>query len=400
MTVAPAEPGWKRTARRALPCLRPVLLANPSTGELLEVRCKDRRVSRCPSCAALYHGDAANILRTGALDFGARRFVWLTLTAPSFGATHRVPKSGGDATVSRRRDGRGRPCGCGVVHGEADGHLRGVPLDPETYDYESQVRWNAHVGPLWHRTRDAISAVLGATLEFARVVEWQHRGAVHLHVLFRVPDGIDLGELADGKVCRSMRVEQACQTVGTWERRDGMSRRYGWGRVGIVAEVVQVRAGDTRAVRRLCGYMAKLCNYAGKDLGSSVPGRAVSVELREHLGRLEHAAISMRCPRAGCDGRGTGQRASCRGRAHRHFGFRGHPVTQSRSRADESGGGCGGWSGLTFTALRARRASVVSEDEADPDAAGRPNWLFVGQRPHSDLADVIDLFCEDDSDRT
>ncbi|MEU5571253.1 replication initiator, partial [Streptomyces coeruleorubidus] len=43
-----------------------------------------------------------------------------------------------------------RPCRCGTHHDQDDDAL-GTPLDPDTYDYEAAVLWNAHTGPLWQR---------------------------------------------------------------------------------------------------------------------------------------------------------------------------------------------------------------------------------------------------------
>jgi hypothetical protein len=36
------------------------------------------------------------------------------------------------------------------VH-ETDALALGTPLDPDTYDYNAAVLWNAHAGALWRR---------------------------------------------------------------------------------------------------------------------------------------------------------------------------------------------------------------------------------------------------------
>jgi hypothetical protein len=76
-----------------------------------------------------------------------------------------------------------RPCRCGTLHGQVDDVL-GEPIDPDTYDYEAAVLWNAHAGVLWRRftiyLRREIAKRAGLTqrafrdharLSFAKVAE-------------------------------------------------------------------------------------------------------------------------------------------------------------------------------------------------------------------------------------
>ena len=103
-------------------------------------------VSRAPARHELYRGDWTAIARSDVFDGPVEsfRFYLLTLTVPSFGQLHRVPRSE-TSTVPR--------CACGAVHTLADAGLRGVPLDPSSYDYDGQVAWNRDSGLLWDRTR-------------------------------------------------------------------------------------------------------------------------------------------------------------------------------------------------------------------------------------------------------
>ena len=91
------------------------------------MRCQSRVRSQYPSCAELYRGDCTAVARPGVFDGPVQnfRFYLLTLTAPSFGCVHRVPKAEG-AKIPR--------CGRGALHSEADGDLRGMPLDVASYD--------------------------------------------------------------------------------------------------------------------------------------------------------------------------------------------------------------------------------------------------------------------------
>ena len=85
-------------------CARPIRLKSngpdsPSKGEpdgVLLVACKSRRETCCPPCANTYRGDARQIVRAGIEggkgvpeSVSSHSAVFLTLTAPSFGAVHR-----------------------------------------------------------------------------------------------------------------------------------------------------------------------------------------------------------------------------------------------------------------------------------------------------------------------
>jgi hypothetical protein len=183
-------------------------------GVLLKA-CGTRRESRCPSCAATYRADAYQLLAAGlkggkgvpdSISEHPRLFV--TFTAPSFGKVH-----------SRRAQGRlvlpchphrqGARCphgnrdGCWHRHGEDDPRL-GEPLCPSCYDSQAQVLWNALAPELWRRTTIAIQRALGrlvglqegelrrlVRISYAKVAEFQRRGAIHFHAVIRLDAGTD-----------------------------------------------------------------------------------------------------------------------------------------------------------------------------------------------------------------
>src|SRR5690606_34977739 len=167
-------------------------------GSLL-VRCNNRRATRCRACAEVYRRDTYHLITAGLRggkgtpeQVGTHPRVFATFTAPSFGPVHNRPSNG-------------RPCRCGVRHDETDPVL-GTPLDPDTYDYEEAVLWNAHAGALWRRfsiyLRREVAKLAGLTqrafrdharISFAKVAEYQKRGAVHFHAVIRLdgPEGGD-----------------------------------------------------------------------------------------------------------------------------------------------------------------------------------------------------------------
>jgi hypothetical protein len=92
----------------------------------------------------------------------------------------------------------GRRLSCGQRHKETDACL-GRPLCPDCYDYSAAVVWNAHAPELWRRTAIAIRRRLDqlakthgtrVKLSYAKVAEFQRRGLIHFHAIFRL-DGLD-----------------------------------------------------------------------------------------------------------------------------------------------------------------------------------------------------------------
>jgi hypothetical protein len=130
--------------------------------------------------------------------------VFATFTAPSFGPVHtRVVAEDGKVVRCRPRRKanycpHGRRISCGQRHGEDDACL-GQPLCPDCYDYNGAVVWNAHASELWRRTVIAIRRHLAklvkahhvrVKLSYAKVAEFQRRGLIHYHAIFRL-DGFD-----------------------------------------------------------------------------------------------------------------------------------------------------------------------------------------------------------------
>jgi hypothetical protein len=128
--------------------------------------------------------------------------IFLTLTAPSFGAVH-TSRTGGDGRPApchpRRTEAcpHGRPTTCTTRHRDDDG-LVGAPLCPDCYDYPGAVVWQANLGKLWQRFTIYLPRLLaraaGITqaelhrqvrLSYMKIVEYQRRGLVHIHAVVR-----------------------------------------------------------------------------------------------------------------------------------------------------------------------------------------------------------------------
>ena len=121
--------------------------------------------------------------------------VFATFTAPSFGPVHQRILS---------RHGQPRRCHphgphrCAQRHRPDDPQI-GQPLDPDSYDYTAAVIWNALATRLWARTVQLVNRkaahLLGVAqrvwpvagrVVVAKVAEYQARGLVHFHAIFRL----------------------------------------------------------------------------------------------------------------------------------------------------------------------------------------------------------------------
>ncbi|MFC0680525.1 replication initiator [Lysobacter korlensis] len=324
------------------------------------VRCQSRVRSKCASCAELYRGDWAAIARSGVFDGRVElyRFYLLTLTAPSFGRVHRVPRSQG---------ARAKRCGCGAVHDLRDAGLRGVPLTPSTYDYAGQVAWNRDAGLLWDRTRKRIRD-RWESVEFFMVREWQDRGVLHQHALIR----IKRPEAPNPQALR-----EAARTAEAVSRVDGGV--VGW---GAQTDAAAFRADGDGA--KTIWYLSKALNYVMKDTALTAMGGRGSNLAWAHLAALGLAARAMRCSRECAPD-------ECASRVHDRYGSRSHVVSASRRTRHRSG-----WSftGVTRGLQRRMRAAwAEARAQAAPAAehASAPKRQEGAQLARVELSRRIDV---------
>ena len=314
------------------------------------IQCGSRRADTCPYCARLYKNDMAHVLRSGVLpgekasgltttQLQAYRVHFITLTAPSFGRCHRVPKR---ASESRR-------CPCGVAHSHTDVGWRGVPLDPDTYRYRDQVAWNYGSSSLWNSTRTALRDAI-PSMEFACVREWQSRGVLHFHIFVRVPRDLDPGADAIRQLATR------CSAVAN-------GRRVRWGRM---SDAQTLTGGDDGDGARLVSYTAKALTYASKSLDSHLTRENARVPAyTKHLTRLERTASRFTCPRCRALGGHT-----CGSACHTEFGHMGRLISVSH-----------GWSftGVTRTSLRKTRAEWAKTHGGNLDRYDAHTRLMVGR---------------------
>lgn len=327
--------------------------------------CGNRRESVCPACSDRYSADAFHLLRAGLAGDDTKGVpvgvvehprAFVTLTAPSFGAVH-------TRSVSPR--GHAVPCGCGDRHGVDDPRI-GTARDPDSYDYDGAVLWQAHAGMLWARftiaLRRALAGLLGvpvrafrdhARLSFAKVAEFQRRGLVHFHAVVRLdgpdgpcdppPTGLDHRSLIEA-------VRRAAEVAALHvERPDGVEFAVRWGRQLDVRPVTaaaarQLEDADTGEMTdaALAAYIAK---YATKGTGTH-DGADRPIRDIAHVEYLPIPAHHRRMITTAWELGGRPEYSDLHLRKWSHMlAFRGHFLTKSRRYS------------TTFTTMRGERRS-------------------------------------------
>ncbi len=389
---------WLAGTAAAGGCVRPIRLhgtirdVNPATGEVvrtldtealpdkvLYTPCGDRRASVCPACAETYRRDTYQLIRAGLTggknvpeSVRTHPCVFATFTAPSFGPVH-TRRTGPGGRAARCRPRRkadlcrhGRRLSCGQRHKDTDPAL-GRPLCPDCYDYAAAVVWNAHAPELWRRTTIAIRRQLAKTarvsgagkvqLAYAKVAEFQARGLVHFHAIFRldattsdgqlIPPTLGTGQLLDA-------IQAA--TASTWFATvDHPARPGGWDiRWGAQLDTRTIQlpaAGGQAANIAVASYLAKYATKSTEAVGT-VSNRITTANVafygnpRSHQGRLIRAAWQL------------GSHPAPDFRALRRWahmlGYRGHFATKSRRYS------------TTLRALRAARADYRRRQHPAP----------------------------------
>jgi hypothetical protein len=264
------------------------------------------------------------------------------------------------------------------------------------------VLWNALAPELWRRTTIATQRALGrlvglqeaelrrlVRISYAKVAEFQRRGAIHFHAVIRLdaatdcrcpgclapppqPFGADLLEDALRQAVPAVRVP--CPPL-----EDGPARYARWGEQLDVRNVTKDsdQAGELSA-EQVAGYIAKYATKATESFGAGLDRRLGADDL-DRLDKLPaHVA---KLVRAAWELGGRPELEELRLRAWAHMlGFGGHWSTKSRRYS------------TTFTVLRRARVAFArrrrARDGIPLDAWGRPeddqvvevvaSWVFVG----------------------
>ncbi|GII02299.1 replication initiator [Planobispora takensis] len=406
---------WLRMVYATGGCARPVRLhgeritVDAGTGELLDVyrtadeptgflltACGNRRASRCPSCSATYKDDTYHLILSGLRggkgvpeDVGVHPRVFVTFTAPSFGAVHSHQD---DRPCRPRRDHplceHGRRMGCGARH-EADDPQVGQPLCVDCYDYRGAVLWNAHAGELWRRFAQALPATfaraLGVSraalrqclrLSYAKVAEYQARGLVHFHAVIRLdgpagpndrpPEWTTVSALE-----QAIRKAAASVAVLVPAPSPGPAPTLKWGSQLDVQPVFVAQSLDGVTDERVAAYVAKYATKGAESAGTvDHPIRRVRdvafLDVTEHVRRMIYTCFVLN---------GLPQYGDIPLKRWAHMlGYRGHFSTKSRHYS------------TTLGALRHARASYRADEswkardlpDLPAEAITVQDWQYAG----------------------
>ncbi|MGH8542388.1 MAG: replication initiator [Gammaproteobacteria bacterium] len=348
---------WRTRVEASRGCSQPIHLAgtyqvqSKASGQVLHdrsgqimVACGTRRADQCPSCSQVYAQDAFHLIRAGLTGDDAKGIpaavanvprLFLTLTAPSFGKVH-----------SRRFSAKGKvlPCVCGEHHHEADTRLHGA-VNPDEYDYEAAVLWQAHSGVLWQRwcmrVRRLLAQIGGVTtrelsehltLSYSKVAEFQRRGMIHFHAVVRVdgPDGA--GSPPPAWVTPEMLAEVVKAAADSVEieafRPTGevLTLRFGG---QVLPEVITTTDGPGgKSAASIAGYIAK---YATKSSGVTESGVDRRMRSRDHIKALKISEHHRNMMLTAWDLGGLAAYEDLNLRRWAHMlGFRGHFLTKSK----------------------------------------------------------------------
>jgi hypothetical protein len=291
--------------------------------------------------------------------------------------------------------------GCWHRH-DADDPRLGEPLCPSCYDTQAQVLWNALAPELWRRTTIAVQRALGrlvglqegelrrlVRVSYAKVAEFQRRGAVHFHAVIRLdaatecrcpsclappPEPFTAAMLEEALRQAVPAVRVPCPALAASPER--------YARWGEQLDVRNITTGDDQAgelsAEQVAGYIAKYATKATESFGAGLDRRIGADDLDgldqlpPHIGALVHACWEL-------GGRPELEQLRLRAWAHM-LGFRGHWSTKSRRYS------------TTFTVLRRARVAFAkrrrAKDGVPLDAWDRPeddqavivvaSWVYVG----------------------
>jgi hypothetical protein len=248
------------------------------------------------------------------------------------------------------------------------------------------VLWNALAGRLWSRTTiylyRVLAQLIGVTeaelrrlvrISFAKVAEYQRRGAVHFHAIIRLdattacacpscvapaPAGFtaDLLEAAVRKTAQAVAV--ACPPLN---EDQGVTLMARWGEQLDVRQITETGDEGELSAEQVAGYVAKYATKSTEALGITLDHRICEIEL-EDLDLPAHVAELVRaCWELGA--RPSLEELRLRKWAHM-LGFGGHFSSKSRHYS------------TTLGALRRTRVAYAIRrrrgDTLPLDAWGRP----------------------------
>ncbi|WP_405565370.1 replication initiator [Streptomyces sp. NBC_01180] len=376
---------------------------HPATGEIfrhlnandlpagnLLVRCNNRRATRCPTCAETYRRDTYQLITAGLRggkgtpeQVASHPRVFATFTAPGFGPVHNRPANG--------------RCPCGAQHPD-DAPELGTPLDPERYDYEGAVLWNAHASKIWARfsiyLRREVAKRAGLTrtafadcarISFAKVAEYQKRGAIHFHAVIRL-DGPDGGDTPPPAWATAELLADAIRAAATAAEVPGpvIGKRVHSFAFGRQLDIRPIRSADLDGgteltERAVAAYIAK---YATKGAETATGTLDRPLKFLAELAQMTISEHARRMIRTAWTLGARKELEDLRLRAWAHMlGFRGHFSTKTRRYSTTLGAlrtARAEWRRLQAAIAHGDETPVPASAEGDETTLVLAHWTFAG----------------------
>lgn len=319
----------------------------------------------CPSCSDLYSRDTWQLihsgLRGGHHDIPAsvtdHPQVFVTLTAPSFGAVHTVRAAGGCHPRGARDHvcPHGKPMWCDRSHRHSDAEL-GQPLCGDCYDYVGHALFSWHAPELWRRFTIRVRRLLQRELRnrgeqpeqtrisFMKVVELQRRALPHFHAVIRLDAASEPGQppaTPETTISAQDLVELVHQAATETALAFAGERTLRFGEQ-IDVKVITNSSGNhdndrQMSGRRIAGYLAKYVTKSVADFGIAVRRLSTAaidqLDVTNHVREIQRTIVTISAEP------GYAEIISW---IHT-LGYRGHVVSKSRQFS------------TTMTALRERR---------------------------------------------
>lgn len=319
------------------------------------IRCKATSPDVCAHCAEFSHNDWKTIASSGVEISGGNDYFFLTLTAPSFGKVHNVPKTG-----SKRR----KECGCGVTHSNEDWGLKGVPLNIKRYRYSDCIRFNMSISGLMSATTKKLRDYYPG-LEYFAAREFQERGAVHMHIIVRVPKqhGVRPADL--------QRLVRKVSTIKTPNRK-----LVKW---GASSDCRLITSSDD-AAKEIAYAIKAAIRYTVKELQHRAETPVEPSELKlEHQRRLQLAAKNTSCGSSHV----VSSHGQCIRQAHWHLGANKRNIAKSK-----------GWSSVTKRSLQHERSEWVKTNLGSfaADTVRTSNYLWALSQKGLSLDEMRTMF--------
>lgn len=362
-------------------CQHPVTLSDGKRTILKG--CGNRRSSVCLPCSDRYKNDMWHLVSAGLRGgkgvpdtVAGHPMVFVTLTAPSFGAVHSTRDKNTQSRVCRPNTGRcphGRPKGCWQHHTAGEECL-GKPLCLKCFRYQQAVTFNLLAPELWRRTtiyiKRALAQVNGipqhslnkqVRLSYVKVAEYQKRGVIHFHAIIRL-DGIETDEVTfppegftTGQLIQAVRL--GVQTVAVPSPLTG-NELVRWGTQLDIQPITQQKTLSKKAA----AYIAKYATKATETIG--VPTHRINENQIDHLVVHPHIKRYLQTT-ANLANRKVFKKTSLH-RVIQTLGFRGHCTTKSRR--------------YSTTLTRLRTARKTYKHTTTPKHTTQNTWVYTGHK--------------------